>query len=108
LAKSTVIFLHAWLKIHPTSSGPLFPSSRGGRLSRNGLSKMWERREAGRPHDMRRLAITQVLEKTGDPMRTQRFSRHASIEMVMKYDTRGASDFGELAELATDSTSDDE
>jgi integrase len=98
LAAKTVKLLDRWVKHHPSGSGPM-PSTKGGRLTRNGISKLFTRREAGPTHDKRRLAITSVLMQT-DLTKARHFARHASIQTTALYDIRGAEDLEDLAETA--------
>ena len=62
------------------------------------LSKEAGLNREARPHGLRHQGITRLLDLVnGDVRKVQRFSRHAKIETVMRYD-----DAGELAKRLAD------
>lgn len=100
LAPGTVALLDRWLKHHPSSAGPMWPSTKGGRLTRDGISKLFHRRDAGPTHNKRRLAITSVLITSSDVAKTRLFARHASIQTTIGYDIRGVDSLDGVAEMS--------
>jgi integrase/recombinase XerC len=105
LAKTTAAAIAKWIELRERKS-----SASSGRvfLCSSGISAMLARRcrQLGlelRPHDLRRLAITRLLELThGDVAKVQQFSRHANVKTVMIYDKRRRDVAGELAALVAD------
>jgi integrase/recombinase XerC len=98
LPPETAQALEAWLAIRGRAPGPLFhrldrPQG-GGRLSGRAIGYLVKgiALEAGltrgtHPHGLRHQAITRALDLTGgDVRKVQRFSRHAKIETVVRYD----------------------
>ena len=52
------------------------------------------------PHGLRHQGITRLLDLVGgDVRKVQRFSRHAKIETVMRYDDHRRDDAGALSHL---------
>lgn len=99
LHPNTARAVEAWLRLRGAQPGPLFTnndrSRKGdGRLTPNGLSAVFasRRRELGielRPHDLRRLGITRVLDRNGgDIAATLPFSRHRNPQTLVRYDLR--------------------
>lgn len=94
--------VEAWLRVRGHEPGPLFWRSPGrgrglepgSRLSAAGVYDVIVRRarEAGireiAPHDLRRTAITQFLEREGDLALAQNFARHSSPTTTARYDRR--------------------
>lgn len=93
--------LDAWLEQRGPAEGALFCAiSRGGNLLRHRLSdnailltlrRMAERAnvEPFAPHDLRRAAITRLLEEGVDLAAAQRFAGHSSPAVTARYDKRG-------------------
>ena len=56
-----------------------------------------------RPHGLRHGGITRALEVSGGDVRAvQRLSRHAKLEMLMRYDDNRRDDAGSLAQRLAD------
>ena len=104
-SKETRLALGRWLKRRGRGEGKLFCSVwRGGRIRRDdgrvrqlsgdALYKLVERRarEAGlrpcTPHDLRRSAITHLLERGADALKVQAFARHEQLSTTTRYDRR--------------------
>jgi integrase/recombinase XerC len=112
LPDSTKAALTEWIAARGDQPGPLFvrldrAGAGGGRLTGDSICRMVKqmsqraglRREA-RPHGMRHSAITRLLDLTnGDVRRVQRFSRHAKVETVLRYDDNRRDDAGALAAM---------
>jgi integrase/recombinase XerC len=106
--------LDAWIRIRGLDPGPLFHGlrrgSEGGRLSANGLYAIVTElgRQAGlvrrlRPHGLRHAAITAVLDRSGGNVRAaQRFSRHANLQTLVRYDDNRTDLGGEMARLISE------
>ncbi len=86
-----------WIQIRGDNAGPLFQpldngADAGARLTASGLYKMIRAlgKKAGvkvRPHGLRHAAITTALDLTnGDVRAVQKFSRHAKVDTVIRYD----------------------
>lgn len=107
----TMEALMVWLAIHPLGAGALFTNfdraGKGGRLTGHSLYRIVREigRKAGlaapvRPHGLRHAAITVALDATGGDVRAvQRFSRHAKIETVTRYDDNRRDLGGQVAKL---------
>jgi integrase/recombinase XerC len=103
--------LRAWLQHRGDQEGPLFhgfdPGRLAERLSGHGLYKIVQElgKKVGvnvRPHGLRHAAITYALDKTnGDVRRVQKFSRHADLKTLCKYDDARHDVAGEIAELVS-------
>ena len=110
--------LAAWIAVRGAEPGPLFASClRGGSLRRGRdgalsrisgsdvhrlVGRVSEAAGVGRvrPHALRHAAVTAALDATGgDVRRVQRFSRHASVEVLLRYDDARADDAGDVARL---------
>lgn len=118
LPKPTMRAIELWLDIRGRESGPLLVTlCRGGWL-REGLRRM-NTRNAGAvitrlgvmigvklwPHALRHASITAALNATGgDLRRVQRFSRHRSIEVLMKYDDQRLDPAPEVAAMVARQT----
>ena len=112
LPPSTLAALRAWIDARGTAPGPLFVgldrSGRSVRLTGRAVHLMIRRLGASigaqvRPHGLRHLAITTVLDRSGGNMRAaQRFSRHRDIRVLALYDDN-LSDMGsQMAALIAD------
>jgi integrase/recombinase XerC len=105
--------LAAWLAVRGDEAGPLFVrldrASGGGlqRLTGHSVGRMVRDlgKDAGltrsvRAHGLRHQGITRALDLTGgDVRKVQRFSRHAKLETLMRYDDARRDDAGQLARL---------
>jgi site-specific recombinase XerD len=101
----------AWLSARGTVPGALFVgihwsgSIRAERLTGDGVYTIVRRRarQAGirrlSPHDLRRTAITAMLEAGGDLSTVQRLAGHASVVTTTKYDRRGEAAKRKAADL---------
>jgi integrase/recombinase XerC len=100
--------LTAWLGARGSHPGPLFVrldrAKKGhGRLDGSSVYRIIRAlgERAGiraRPHGLRHTAITELLELTGGNVRQVReFSRHASVQTVLKYDDNRQDRAGQLA-----------
>ncbi len=109
-AKSARLALGAWARLRGDVGGPLFCSVwRGGRvrvrfddeggeearpLSGDAVYKIVERRalaagiEPCSPHDLRRSAITNLLEGGADPLAVKEWARHDNVATTTVYDRR--------------------
>lgn len=102
--------LRDWIAARGDDPGAVFPrldrAAEGpDRLSGEALErivKRWARR-AGinsvvRPHGLRHQGITRALDLSGgDVRKVQRFSRHAKLETLMRYDDARRDDAGDIA-----------
>jgi integrase len=104
-AKEARLALGRWLKRRGRSAGPLFCSVwRGGHVRRDAdgvrplsgddVYQLVRRRarEASlrpcTPHDLRRSAITHLLERGTDALAVQAFARHEQLSTTVRYDRR--------------------
>ena len=103
----TAEVLGAWAVVRGGEPGPLFKNfDRAGKG--NGITgrALWHlvntlARRTGtsaRPHGIRHTAITEALDRTKDPRAVQRFSRHADLATVMRYDDNREDLGGKVAE----------
>jgi integrase/recombinase XerC len=106
----TGILLAAWLEVRGDEDGPLFGrldrragADPGRRLSGESIRQIIKRlgKAAGcsdraRPHGLRHSAITAALDSYSI-REVQKFSRHSSIDMVMRYDDHRGDVVGEIA-----------
>lgn len=108
LPEPTVAALAAWLEVRGVESGPLFVNfdraGKGGRLTGRSVGRVVAELGAAvgltvRPHGLRHAAITDALDRTGDARRVQRFSRHAKLETLLRYDDNRQDLGGEVARL---------
>lgn len=106
-----------WVEIRGDKPGPLFPSYKwSGELTDNQMSgrDIWHlvKKQIGekagvkvRPHGLRHSAITKVLDmNNGDPRIAQKFSRHADVNVLMRYDNKRRNTGAEIAERLAAST----
>ncbi len=109
---ATADALKAWIKERGKEPGPLFVSRAGryagGRLTGEGVriivARIADAAGVGtvRPHGLRHTGITTALERTnGNISKVARYSRHASIETVRRYDDNRRDVAGEVAELVS-------
>lgn len=104
-SKATRLALGRWLKRRGKADGPLFCSVwRGGRVRRDdgdvrpltgdAVYKIVARRARAAglrpctPHDLRRSAITHLLEHGADALKVQAFARHEQLSTTTRYDRR--------------------
>lgn len=107
--------LLAWVAIRGDRPGPLFhrldraagKAAEPGRLDGSAVYDLVGRlgRKAGlgrpvRPHGLRHQGITRGLDLSGgDVRKVQRFSRHAKVETLLRYDDNRRDDAGDIARL---------
>lgn len=100
--------LAAWVESRGDEPGPLFyrcdRGASAGRLTGDGLARTLAAvgRRAGlprplRPHGLRHAAITAALDSGADVREVRRFSRHAKIETVIRYDDDRSDVAGRIA-----------
>lgn len=93
LAGTTTQALLVWVKERGTEPGPLFLLPDGRKYDDRhiyALCKML----GFRPHDLRHLAVTRALDvMEGDVRKVAQFSRHATVQTVLRYDD-AREDFG--------------
>lgn len=113
LAPRPCAALRDWVSVRGSEAGPLFTRLDPGsgptleRLTGDSVCRMVARlgKRAGLqrkalPHGLRHQGITRLLDLVGgDVRKVQRFSRHAKIETVMRYDDRRRDDAGALSQL---------
>ena len=112
LPAATLAALRAWIDARGAAPGPLFVgldrSGRSVRLTGRAVHLMIRRLGASlgaevRPHGLRHLAITTVLDRNGGNMRAaQRFSRHRDIRVLALYDDNLSDMGGQMAALIAD------
>jgi integrase/recombinase XerC len=114
LPTPTTAALEAWMLLRGSEPGPLFtpldtPGAAGRLTGRSvarivaALGQLAELPRAVRPHGLRHQAITEALDRTGgDVRRVQRFSRHASIQTLVRYDDRRKDPSADIARLVAD------
>ena len=110
LGKATVEALRDWLYVRGDAPGYVFfKRSASKPVSRQHFWRLIcaAGKRCGvkvRPHGLRHSAITAVLDATkGDVRKAQKFSRHASPTVLMRYDDARADHGGELARLLDNS-----
>jgi site-specific recombinase XerD len=104
-AKEARLALNAWMRRRAAVPGPLFCSlRRGGKmrlddararpLTGDAVYKIVRRRAAAAgiapctPHDLRRSAITNLLEGGADPLAVKEWARHTQVATTTVYDRR--------------------
>lgn len=108
LPGATINALRAWIRVRGRKEGALFytfdrASDGQARLTCSGLHRIVTRlgRRAGikvRPHGLRHAAITTALDLTnGDVRAVQKFSRHANVATVIRYDDNRQDLAGDVA-----------
>lgn len=112
LPPCTVSALAAWISERGADPGPLFPNddhaSVCGRLTGSSLYKIVRKLgdAAGiraRPHGLRHVAITRVLDLNGGNVRAAaKFSRHRDVRVLDRYDDNRTDIAGEMANLVAD------
>jgi integrase/recombinase XerC len=112
LPAPTVAALEAWLASRGAEPGALFlnrdRARKGSRLTSSSVYRLVRRLGADvglivRPHGLRHASITAGLDLTGDLRAVQRFSRHADVRTVGKYDDNRADLGGQVAQLVAGS-----
>jgi integrase/recombinase XerC len=105
--------LDAWIATRGAAAGPLFirldrakgatPERITGeavRLIVRALGKRAGLTRPVKPHGLRHAGITAALDATGgDVRKVQRFSRHRSMDLVMRYDDARRDDAGAIASM---------
>jgi integrase/recombinase XerC len=105
--------LRDWITARGPDPGPLFMRLDPGsgpafvRLTGDSVCRMVARlgdraglKRKALPHGLRHQGITRLLDLVrGDVRKVQRFSRHAKIETVMRYDDHRRDDAGALSQL---------
>ena len=110
IAEPTKAALVAWIAIRGDHSGALFTNfdrarKGSGRISgeavRALLGRLGERTgQRVRPHGLRHAAITTALDRSGGDVRAvQKFSRHATVQTVLRYDDNRSDLGGKVAKL---------
>lgn len=109
LPAPTAAALAEWLEVRGDEPGPLFTNfdraGKGGRLTGRSVARIVA--ELGqavdlevRPHGLRHAAITDALDLTnGNARAVQRFSRHAKLDTLLRYDDNRRDLGGEVAQL---------
>ena len=106
LPAATAAALGQWLEVRGIESGPLFTNfdhaRKGAGLTGSAIWYLVRRvgEKAGvstRPHGIRHAAITEALYMTKDPRAVQRFSRHADLATVLRYDDNREDLAGQVA-----------
>ena len=106
--------LKAWLQVRGDVPGPLFVNcdrakKGNGRLTPDGLYKMVKALAAkcnieARPHGLRHAGITSALDLSkGDVRAVAKFSRHADIRTLTRYDDNRTDLGGGIAQLVANS-----
>jgi integrase/recombinase XerC len=104
--------LAAWLEVRGREPGPVFVACNragrpipGQRLSGQGLGEVLKALSGVlgvkvRPHGLRHTAISEAMEMTnGNVDKCQKFSRHESVDVLMKYVDARRDNFGIVARL---------
>jgi len=99
--------VEAWLRVRGTQPGPLLTNrdraGKGERLTGTSIFRIVRKLGAQvglavRPHGLRHAAITTALDLTGgDVRKVQRFSRHADVRVLQRYDDNREDLSGEVA-----------
>jgi integrase/recombinase XerC len=105
--------LESWIRVRGSAEGPLFVNMahdtkiRGARLGGGGLYRLVKKAGAAvgvdaRPHGLRHGGITVALDvSNGNARKVRKFSRHASIATVQKYDDSREDFAGQIAALVS-------
>lgn len=111
LPPTTKEALAAWIEVRGTDHGPLFiglaAGSFGCRLEGRGIGRILERLSVGSgvrcaPHGLRHAAITAALDGShGDLRKVQRFSRHADVRTLERYDDNRTDMAGQVASMVS-------
>ncbi len=116
LPTETKAALYSWLQIRGEDQGPVFtnldPARKGdGRLTGRAIhyivQKLGEKigLKSVRPHGLRHSAITQALTLTnGNYQAVARFSRHANIQTIVRYDDNRLDIAGSIAQAVASSS----
>ena len=110
--EATARVLAAWIEVRGTEPGPLFQRCDGHqvvadvRLSGESIRQLVGRLgiAAGvsrtvRPHGLRHAAATTALDSGRDVRDVRKFTRHATLDMVLRYDDQRLDTAGEIAAL---------
>ena len=112
LPEQTAQVLEHWIKARGDEPGPLFinydRAGKGKGLTGTAIYYIVRAlgRKAGlktRPHGIRHASITEALERTKDPRAVQRFSRHADLKTVLRYDDNREDLAGKVAAVVASS-----
>jgi integrase/recombinase XerC len=101
--QQTMVVLGSWLEVRGGDPGPLFLSldrarKGSGRLTGRAVWDITRRLGLGHPHGLRHASVTQALDSTNGNVRAVRaHSRHASVEVLMRYDDNRADLGGQVA-----------
>ncbi len=112
LPKPTAVALRAWLEIRGTEPGALFVNfdraGKGKRLTGRSVHRIVSKLGdnvgiRAKPHGLRHSAVTAALDKTnGDVRAVQKYSRHADLRTLNRYDDTRADLAGEVAQLVAE------
>ena len=111
-ARSNGAGMAGWIEARGNESGPLFHRCDGHqvvagvRLSGESIRQLVRRLgiAAGasrtvRPHGLRHAAATTALDAGKDVREVRKFTRHATLDMVLRYDDQRGDTAGEIAAL---------
>lgn len=100
LPPGTARALADWLEVRGDGEGPLFPfTGEWVRIIIDRLARAAGVARPVRPHGLRHAAITAALNSGKDVRVVQRFSRHKTLDMVLRYDDERGDLAGEVAGL---------
>jgi integrase/recombinase XerC len=110
IAEPTKVALEAWLERRGQQPGALFTNldrarKGNGRITGEAVRRLVQRLgdrigQRVRPHGLRHAAVTVALDRTGGDVRAvQKFSRHASVQTVLRYDDNRADKGGEITRI---------
>lgn len=107
IGRTTTKALRAWLRVHPTGDGPLFPSARTGKPLR--ANSLFQRltvigKRAGidtHPHQWRHSFAVNYLKYGGDVFTLQRILGHSTLVMSRWYATLNDADVQARHEVAS-------
>ena len=106
LPEKTIQVLKDWIEVRREGLGSLFSNfdhaGKGNGLTSSAIYYIVRKlgQKLGlkvRPHGIRHAAITEALDRTKDPRAVQRFSRHADLDTVLRYDDNREDLAGEVA-----------